>query len=159
MQIRIAILAIALLCLGPRLGVCQEENTPWWNPFSKTSEATEDVRDSSFFETQEKKQSFFKMPEFPSMKLPSWGGSETKKSQPSAFSRMGSTTKRWWHSTVDFVNPFDDKIADKKTHGYQPQLLDEKSSKSSGFFNWFSQPEPEEPLSVNDFLSSPRPRF
>lgn len=71
---------------------------------------------------------------------------------------MGSTSKRWWNNTTEYLNPFDSEPA-PKAHGYQPQLQTQTKS-GSGMFGWMGREERnEEPKDVNEFLRQPRPRL
>ena len=70
---------------------------------------------------------------------------------------MGKSSKKFWNSTVDFLNPFDSEPKPKQ-QGYQPQNT--KTSTGSGPFGWLWREEKTEtPATVNDFLRQPRPKF
>lgn len=170
-------LALVLLLLIGHPAFAQESSMdtkkPWWNPFATpTSDSAPKERDSSFFNSTGGTRSSFELPKWnwPSVSLNPWSqkdssvgemeaaASSAKSKQPSALSRFGSASKKFWSDTVDFVNPFDrPKKAPKQ--GYRPQDLEEQRSKS-GIFSWFSsRPEKQEFEDVNGFLSQPRPRF
>jgi hypothetical protein len=137
----------------------QEKSAPWWNPFAGGSEsgtamADGPVRDSSLFTGGKGAGSIFKLPDWTVDSKPS-----SSQKSPSAISRIGKTSKRWWDNTVDFVNPFD--TPNKKfKQGYQPQYEQPQSKSGSGLFGWMWREETvESPTTVNDFLRQPRPKF
>jgi hypothetical protein len=153
----------ALLILLTRGVAGQEASKPWWNPFSTSSSADAGtVRSSSFFDGSMKNdseketasgKSMFSFPKMP------WASEEKpkKSSSTSTLSRMGKSTKKFWNSTVDLLNPFDSEPQPKQ-QGYQPQNV--KKSSSNGPFGWmWPEEKTETPATVNDFLRQPRPRF
>lgn len=151
-------LLVVLVLLSTSNLVAQEDTKPWWNPFAKSSESSE-VRESSFFNGESADpEPMIKLP-----KLPWFSKSEsTEPSKPkkSTFSKMGAATKKFWGSTVDFVNPFNDGSKTDNNfqgRGYQPQNLREEPK---GRFSWLwpKKADPE-PASVNDFLRMERPKF
>jgi hypothetical protein len=143
----------------------QEDSAPWWNPFASQSQPADgSVRQSSYFNASdqgatksEESKSSFSLP-----KLPWSGESKPKNTGPSTWDRMGSSTKKFWHSTVDFMNPFDDspKPSPSKSNGYRPQSQTTTTTSGTGMFGWLWREEKtESPSTVNDFLRQPRPQW
>ncbi len=162
-NLRIFTLTALLVWLIPQSVMTAQEKTAWWKPFSSSTTTTSEsanatVRKSTQFGGGG--SSFFK---FPEVKMPTWSDkvktqSEPKKNGPSTLSRMGTTSKRWWNNSVDFINPFDSKPQSTQ-QGYQPQN-NKTSKKGTGPFGWMWREEKTEaPNNVNDFLKQPRPGF
>jgi hypothetical protein len=150
-NVRYLALALVLTLATQTIGYSQDSKS-WWNPFasSSSSSSSSKTRDSQYFSNN----SGMKMPEF---KMSTWGtsNSKPKKKQPSAMSRMSSTTKRWWDNTVDFMNPFDNKPAPKPKSSYHSQ---KQPTENKGMFSWMWQEEKtESPTTVKEFLRNPRP--
>lgn len=96
-----------------------------------------------------------------------------KPAQPSAWQRMTSSTRKFWSTTADTLNPFndaDDKpkqpISATGANSVFTQAANRKTpkSKSKSFLpSWGSsedeQPQREKSGGVNDFLALPRPGF
>jgi hypothetical protein len=96
-----------------------------------------------------------------------------KPAQPSAWQKMTSATKKFWATTADTLNPFNDAndkpqqpISVTGTNTYVTQAANRKTakSKSKSFLpSWRSgEVEPavhETNGDVNKFLSQPRPGF
>ncbi|MEM8733589.1 MAG: hypothetical protein AAGG44_05190 [Planctomycetota bacterium] len=75
--------------------------------------------------------------------------------------KMGRASKKFWSSTVRFVNPFDKKPEPivQRQQGYVPQRQLDAEAKKGGFFSWMT-PEPEPQYEdVNGFLGLSRPRL
>lgn len=151
------LVTVCSLTVGSDLASAQESK-PWWNPFASEGDST--VRKSTFFDStakEAKPSSMFQLPKLP------WTSTTTSKpaksKSPSVLTRMGSSTKKAWNSTVDFLNPFDTPATtEKKQQGYQPQNVE--TSSGSGMFGWMWREEKREtPTTVNDFLRQERPRF
>ena len=93
--------------------------------------------------------------------------------QPSAWQKMTTSTKQFWSTTADTLNPFNDAndkpqqpISATGSGSYFSQTSNRKTpkAKSNSFLpSWPSSEtkpeEPAEPNSVNSFLSLPRPGF
>jgi hypothetical protein len=114
-----------------------------------------------------------------SLKMPSlWPKSKPvtasrKPAQPSAWQKMTNSTKKFWATTADTLNPFNDAndkpqqpISVTGTNTYVSQTANRKTakSKSKSFLpSWRSgEAEPavhEKKGDVNSFLSQPRPGF
>lgn len=79
-----------------------------------------------------------------------WSSTSSKKStQPSVYQKFTRGTKNAWNKTVDFINPFDNKPADKPKSTSEPN--------SSG---WFTPRRTEErPVSVSDWIAGERPSY
>ena len=162
------ILSLVILTICSTVGLTQESSKPWWNPFAKDESSTATgVRKSNFFNGSgsESKKPMFQLPKMPwTSSAKNASGAIPRRRGPSMLSRMGSTTRRWWDNTIDFVNPFD---SPKSTlgRGYQPQNLNtpyakKKTSSGKGPFGWLWREEQiERPTSVPDWLKQPRPRF
>lgn len=145
----------------------QSAASSWWNPMTWGANASDpSVRTSTFFNGEPKKeksqQSAWRLPKLP------WGATEkesaarsTQPRGPNIFEKMGQSTRQAWHSTTDFLNPFNDTPAPPVNQGYQPQRLEKNTANSGGgMFGWMKRKEPvEQPASVNDFLRQERPRF
>ncbi len=163
-MMRIAVV-IALLNLWAPAASAQE-NKPWWNPFAPSTPTesaavqNSETRKSSFFDGSNSKKSGLSLPKIGLWPSGKDGEGKTQKtsskSQPSTLDKVGNTTKQWWNSTTDFLNPFDDAPKQRRGQGYQPQ---KEQPKSKGMFSWFTEPEEEEITSVTDFIGQPRPRF
>ena len=152
MKIRLLILICLTICSAQQLSA--QESGGWW-PFSGGS--GEETRQSSFFNGGGQASE-------PMLKMPSLNPfSSSKKSAtpkgPSTFSKITSSSKRMFSSTVDFLNPFDSKPqGPQRSMGYQPQL---QKQEKRGMFSWLwpKNDDPGDLNNVNDFLSQPRPRF
>jgi hypothetical protein len=112
-------------------------------------------------------------------KLPSlWPASKPaaaarKPSQPSAWQKMTTSTRKFWSTTADTLNPFNDAehkpqqpISATGANSYFSQTANRKTtkSKSNSFLpSWTSgqdeAPVREQKTGVNGFLSQPRPEF
>lgn len=96
-----------------------------------------------------------------------------KPAQPSAWQKMNASTKRFWSTTADTLNPFNDAndkpqqpISVTGTNTYFSQAANPKTakSKSKSFLPSWRTGEKEQPArensgGVNDFLALPRPGF
>ncbi|RMF37441.1 MAG: hypothetical protein D6753_17550 [Planctomycetota bacterium] len=168
---RLVHLLLGLILATSGLSVrAQESNTrPWWNPLgigmgdtlSADNAPTAAPKTSRFFAGSEGAKKIFTMPKLP-WQRPRSSSDTAEAPSKSVFRRMGDTTKGLWHSTVDFLNPFDKKQPPQQSlfdhQGYQPQLEREAKNKRGWLSWWRSEPAPE-PTSVNEFLSLPRPGF
>lgn len=156
------LLIVTLVCLVRPVGG-QEAKSQWWNPTTWSS-GDKTVRKSSFFSGSSQKATndkpLLSMPHMPwsSSEKPATEKPPATSSGPSAFSKMGKSTKRAWNNTVDFLNPFDNEAAQPQQQGYQPQTTTTKPG--TGIFGWMWREETTEtPASVNEFLRQERPRF
>jgi hypothetical protein len=66
-----------------------------------------------------------------------------------AFDSAKKSTSRMWNSTVDFLNPWDNKSSQSKS----------KSKKSGAWFFQKKEKPPSDYGTVNDFLRQERPKF
>ena len=155
----VLVIAVSLLLATEAVTHGQEEATqPWWRLGGAAEEAeSEGIRESKMF-SGPAISDMFKMPDWPSWKLPTWSATKSKPKQKNTtgFGSIRKTSKRWWNNTVDFINPFDSE-PEAKPQGYRPQDLVEESS---GGWSWFGSTKPKEnPTTVTDFLKQPRPKF
>jgi len=93
--------------------------------------------------------------------------------QPSAWQKMTTSTKKFWSTTADTLNPFNDAndkpqqpISVTGTNTYFSQAANRKTTKAKGksFLPSWRTGEDESPAreksgDVNGFLSQPRPGF
>lgn len=81
-----------------------------------------------------------------------WPSSKPKsaaRNKPSMLESVTRSTKNTWNKTVSFLNPFDNKPAEKAVSGSQP---------NTG--NWFpSREPPKKPSSVPEWLSGEMPTY
>ncbi len=167
--------AVLVVCLGSMAS--GQETKPWWNPFGKSDAAVQpasatsampsDVRTSTFFNGGSDNATKSNSKSWKSMfKMPSWnwlqGKNKSGRAKESMFAKAGRNTKKFWNSTVDFLNPFDAPAA-KPTlgnQGYQPQVLNQTQKSGDGPLGWLWQERTiEKPPTVNEFLRLPRPKF
>ncbi len=114
-----------------------------------------------------------------SWKLPSlWPATKPaaaarKPSQPSAWQKMTTSTRKFWSTTADTLNPFNDAedkpqqpISATGANSYFSQMANRKTtkSKSNAFLPSWTGSQDEAPVrqeksGVNAFLSQPRPEF
>ncbi len=96
-----------------------------------------------------------------------------KPSAPSAWQKMTTSTRKFWSTTADTLNPFNDAedkpqqpISATGANSYFSQTANRKTAKAKGnsfLPSWTTgdddQPVREERGGVNAFLSQPRPEF
>ena len=96
-----------------------------------------------------------------------------KPSQPSAWQKMTTSTRKFWSTTADTLNPFNDAedkpqqpISATGANSYFSQTANRKTtkSKSNSFLPSWTGSQDEAPVrkeksGVNAFLSQPRPEF
>lgn len=79
----------------------------------------------------------------------------------STWNKMTQGTKNAMAKTADFLNPFDDA---NDNQGYNPTgsrgITNSQQKSSGGSWLWpFSEPEPEKPQTVSEWMKQPRPGF
>jgi hypothetical protein len=166
MKSSFALLVICSLVAFPALASAADGGWQMPNPFAKKAgpPTSRRVSDSS--------GSGWKMPSL-------WPDNKTttaaarKPAQPSTWQKMTTSTKKFWSTTADTLNPFND--ADDKpqqpisvtgTNTYFSQAANGKTTKakSKSFLPSWQSGEEEAPVreksgDVNSFLSQPRPGF
>lgn len=115
---------------------------------SSTDEVSESTRSSGMFNGP-RLGDRFEFPQWPSIEWPTMPRLGAIKQQASqSASQVRRSTKRWWSNTKDLFRGDD-----------QPQSSNKASAQPSRWW-WFSpEPEPQEILTVNDFLRQERPKF
>lgn len=159
-MLRRFILAVILLSQCAPAASCQAQDTQrsWWNPLGLIKEKP--VKDSDFFD---KIQTSDVPASEDNMVKPAsaWFAVPTmKKPKFTTLKKFGDSTKSLFSKTADFMNPFDSAGKSDTTvpqdQGYKPQMETEKKPKGR-FFSWLWEKPPEEPRSVNDWLSQDNP--
>lgn len=104
-------------------------------------------------DSNSKKSSMFNGPDLNWPKMPTFQGVRSSTSR--AFNSAKQTTGRMWHSTVDFLNPFDDGPSKSSS-----SVTTSNGPTSTGGA-WFFQKKEEKPQysTVNEFLRQERPKF
>lgn len=159
-MLRRFILAAILFCQCAQATSClaQEAQRSWWNPLGLIKEKP--VKDSNFFNNIQ--ASDVPASEEEMVKPASaWFPVPTmKKPKFTALKKFGNSTKSFFSKTADIMNPFDGGGEANETmprdQGYKPQMEKEKKPKGR-FFSWLWEKPPEEPHSVNDWLSQDNP--
>jgi hypothetical protein len=166
MKSSFALLVTCSLVAFPALATAADGGWQMPNPFAKKASppTSRRVSDSS--------GSGWKMPSlWPAKKTTT--SAARKPAQPSTWQKMTTSTKQFWSTTADTINPFND--ADDKpqqpisvtgTNTYFSQAANRKTTKtkSKSFLPSWRSGEEETPArentgGVNDFLSQPRPGF
>jgi hypothetical protein len=157
----------------------QEESGGLFNWFGSSDESS--VRSSTFFGEKDDDGKGFSL-SMPKMGLPflgdrdedsnagsqvvtasgtSPGSKSSKMFSVNPIAKLGSTTKKFWTSTIDLMNPFQKKKSQNNSMflggGYKPQ--GQATPKKKSFWSWGSKEQLPEVDDVNGFLQQARPRL
>jgi hypothetical protein len=152
---------VGLLGVALPLAVAAEEGgwkMPHLNPFSSKAKPATAPR------TAAPPTSGWKMPKL--LPSPAAATPKRKPNQPSTWSKMSSGTKSSFSKTADALTPWDNKPATPQpsvtgSNSYFTQKgAGKPESKTGGVSpaSWWNTPKDEQPKSVNEFLSRPRPQ-
>jgi len=166
MKTKLSLLILLSLSLVPLATVSADDGwqMPNLNPFAKKAGPPTSARVS------DSSGGAWKMPSLMPKSKPA--AAARRPAQPSAWQKMTNSTRKFWSTTADTLNPFNDAndkpqqpISATGSSSYFSQTANRKTtkSKSNSFLpSWRSgeaEPAAVEPNSVNKFLSQPRPGF
>lgn len=171
-------IALLLVVAVASNSIAQEKSSGLFNWFGSGDDSS--VRSSTFFGEKDDDAGFsLKMPK---VGLPFVGDRDTKPNTGSEvvtasanspakksskmftvnpLAKLGSTTKKFWATTMDFMNPFQKKKASGNSMflggGYKPQ--GQAAPKKKSFWSLGGEGELPEVDDVNGFLQQSRPRL
>ena len=123
-----------------------------WGPFSKSTSS----RDSSPLYSKSSSKSSW----LPSMTMPTMPWSTKghrvnsySRSNTSTLGKMSKTTKRWWNTTTEWLDPY----PDPKPSAHSSSS-DSKKSNSNWFTGIFQKEETNRPMNEIDFLRQEKPQ-
>lgn len=127
-----------------------------WGPFSKSTAS----RDSSPLYSKSSAKSSW----LPTMKMPTmpWSSKSPRsnsysnsysRSNTSTLGKMSKTTKRWWNTTTEWLDPY----PEPKPQSYSSSS-DSKKSNTNWFTGMFEKEDTNRPMNEIDFLRQPTPQ-
>jgi hypothetical protein len=166
-------ISIALICLilVPSVALSQDGwKFPTWNPFKKkemvpASRSVPPTQTSSPFQLPKFSLPQMKLPEMklPQVKMPAFKAPTFSKPQPpQAWKNFSESSKRFFTKSKHTLLPWTAPQNNQPFTGSQGWSNNQPKPNGDSFLSslWpYSEPEPQPPRTVNEWLQQPRPSF